>query len=95
MKFFASSYSEVIGATGTAGNSIQHTGYKVNGDKVLFRKAGTKVQYYNGSTWQDVITGLTENAPITFANYSSLAGAFVFIFSTDGIYKIVTANPTP
>lgn len=84
---------ELLGSAGAAGKAIVHAGYKVNGDRVLFRKAGTKVQYYDGSAWQDTITGLTENVPITFANYSSLAGAFVFIFTTDGIYKIVTANP--
>lgn len=83
----------LVGAAGAAGNSIVHAGYKVNGTKVLFRKAGTKVQYFDGTTWQDVITGLTAGAAITFSNYSSLAGAFVYIFTTDGIYKIVTANP--
>lgn len=84
---------ELLGTEGAAGSAIVHTAYKTNGDKVLFRKAGTKVQYYDGTTWQDTITGLTAGAPTTFANYSSLAGAFVFVFSTDGIYKIVTANP--
>jgi len=83
----------LLGASGAAGNAIIHRAYKVNGDTVLFSKVGTKVQYYDGSAWQDVITGLTEDAPITFTNYSSVAGAFVYIFSTDGIYKIVTANP--
>lgn len=83
----------LLGSAGGAGKAIVHAGYKVNGDRVLFKKVGTKVQYYDGSAWQDTITGLTENVPITFANYSSLAGAFVFVFSTDGIYKIVTANP--
>lgn len=82
-----------VGTQGTAGNAIVHAGYKVNGDKVIFRKAGTKVQYFDGTTWQDTITGLTADAPTTFANYSSLAGAFTFVFSTDGIWKIVTANP--
>ena len=83
----------VLGASGAAGTAIVHTGYKTNGDTVLFRKAGTKVQYFDGSLWQDTITGLTDGAPMTFANYSSLAGAFVYVFSTDGIYKIVTASP--
>lgn len=84
---------ELLGDEGVAGSAIIHTAYKTNGDKVLFRKVSTKVQYWTGSAWSDVITGLTTDAPITFANYSSLAGAFVFIYSTDGIYKIVTANP--
>jgi hypothetical protein len=84
---------EIVGAEGGIGSAIVHIGYKTNGDKVLFRKTGTKVQYFDGTTWQDTITGLTADAPITFSNYSSLAGAFVYVFSTDGIWKIVTANP--
>lgn len=84
---------EVLGSQGAAGNALVHRAYKVNGDSVLFRKTGTKIQYWNGTAWADTITGLTADAPTTFANYSSLAGAFVYIFSTDGIYKIVTANP--
>ena len=32
--------------------------------------------------------------PVTFTNYSSLAGNFVYVTSpTDGLFKIVTANP--
>jgi hypothetical protein len=71
----------------------QHIGAKVNGTAVHFRKAGTKIQYLNGSTWTDVITGLTEVADYTASNYQSLAGAFVYFFGVDGIYKICTANP--
>lgn len=71
-----------------------HFGYMANGTSRMFRKSGTKVQYYNGSAWTDVITGLTAGVPIRFTNYASLAGTFVYIFSTDGIYKICTANPT-
>jgi hypothetical protein len=68
-------------------------GYKVNGTKVLFRKTSTKIQYWNGSAWADVITGLTASAEYSFSNYSSLAGAFTIISGIDGIYKINTANP--
>jgi hypothetical protein len=75
----------------------QHTGYTTNGTAVFFRKIwdGTegKVQYLLSGTWTDVITGLA-NADMTFTNYASVAGNFVFCGSPDdGIFKIVTANP--
>lgn len=83
------------GDTGTTGScSDIHVGYKVNGDPVYFKKSGTTIKVLVGSTWTNVITGLTEDAATSFTNYSSLAGAFTYIYSTDGIYKIVTANPT-
>lgn len=71
-----------------------HFGYKVDGTQVHFRKVGTKIQYLNGSTWTDIITGLDADDEYTFANYSSLAGAFTFINGNDGYWKVVTANPT-
>lgn len=85
----------LFGDIGTAGScSDTHVGYKVNGTPVYFKKSGTTIKVLVGSTWTDVITGLTENADTSFTNYSSIAGNFTYIFSTDGIYKIVTANPT-
>jgi hypothetical protein len=85
----------LLGAEGLTGRiDGLHYGYKTNGEKVLFRKAGTKIQYLNGTTWTDVITGLTANSDYSFQNYSSLAGAFVFASGTDGLFKINTANPT-
>lgn len=84
---------QVIGAEGATGKNYgEHTGYKANGTAVRFRKVQGKIQYLNGSTWTDVITGLS-NTDVTFSNYASLAGAFVYIFSRDGLYKICTANP--
>lgn len=86
------------GAAGAAGSVLAtHTGYKVGGQAVRFRKVTDgstgKVQYLNGSTWTDIITGLDTNR-VTFSNYSSLAGNFVYVTSpTDGFFKIVTANP--
>lgn len=86
------------GDEGTAGSVlVEHVAYKVNGTAVRYRKVsdGTDgaVQYLNGSTWTDVITGLDTNIG-TFSNYSSLAGNFVYYTSpTDGLFKIVTANP--
>lgn len=69
-------------------------GYKANGTKIHWRKAGTKIQYDNGTTWVDVVTGLTATADYAFTNYSSLAGTFTFAFGIDGIYKFINANPT-
>jgi len=86
------------GAEGTAGKVwAQHVGYKTNGTSVFFRKIwdGTegKIQYLNGSTWTDVITGLA-NADVTFTNYASVSGNYVYIGGPeDGLFKIVTANP--
>lgn len=83
------------GNTGVAGKITAQTfGYKVDGTKVHWRKAGTKIQYLNGSTWTDVVTGLTENADYTFANYSSLAGTFTYAFGADGIFKFHNAVPS-
>lgn len=85
----------LVGAEGTVGSvrALKY-GYKVDGTKVLYRKIGTKIQYLAGSTWTDIITGLTSSAEYTFNNYSSLAGAFTFASGADGIWKIINANPT-
>jgi hypothetical protein len=85
---------QTIGADGATGKNYgEHVGYRADGTAVRFRKVSTKIQYLNGSTWTDIITGLTAG-DVTFANYQSLAGAFVYIFDPlNGIYKIATANP--
>jgi len=85
---------ELFGSEGANGKvHAEHTAYRVDGTQLRFRKLATKVQYHNGTDWVDVITGLTDPFA-TAANYSSLAGTFVYIFNRDGIYKICTANPT-
>lgn len=82
-----------VGGDGATGKNYgEHTAYQANGTAVRFRKVETKIQYLNGSTWTDVITGLSL-ADYVFVNYQSLAGAFVFCFGPDGIYKIAVANP--
>jgi len=84
----------VVGAEGTVGScSALWYGYNTNGDLILYRKISTKLQYLSGNTWTDILTGLTD-VDYSFANYSSLAGAFTFINSTDGFWKINNANPT-
>lgn len=81
------------GAVGTIQGEI--FGYKIDGTKVHWRKTSAgKIQYYDGSAWQDVVTGLSTSADYTFANYSSLAGTFTYAFGADGIYKFHNAVPT-
>ncbi len=65
-----------------------------NGNSVHFRKISTKIQYFNGTSWIDTITGLTANSDYTFSPYLSLAGAYLFATGPDGLYKIPTANPS-
>ncbi len=86
---------KAIGGLGEAGKNYgEHTGYRADGTEIRFRKVETKIQVLIDDVWTDVITGLTAS-DVTFSNYSSLAGAFVYVFSPDdGIFKIVTANPT-
>ena len=85
---------QLQGAAGATGKNYgEHTGYKANGTVVRFRKVNGAIQYLSGSTWTNVITGLTVTADYVFSNYQSLAGAFVYCFGVDGIYKIATANP--
>lgn len=84
----------LVGAQGVAGKIYGEIfGYKTDGTKVHWRKKGTKIQYFDGTTWQDTVTGLTETADYAFTNYSSLAGSFTFAFGIDGIYKMNNANP--
>lgn len=84
------------GAEGAAGSILsEHTGYKVDGTAVRFRKtSGGAVQYLNVATWTNVITGLSTTEAGTFSNYASLAGNSVYYTGpTDGCFKIMTANP--
>lgn len=87
----------LIGTEETDSSSSKglHIAYRADGTSVMFRKFSTKIQYYNTTTllWVDCVTGLTASADYTFANYTSLAGAMVFVTGVDGIYKIMTANP--
>lgn len=89
---------QALGDAGSAGSVLAvHTGYKTDGTAVKFRKiwngSDGVIQYLNGTTWTNIITGLS-NTPLTFSNYSSLAGNFVFATSPDdGLFYIVTANP--
>lgn len=86
---------QAIGGYGLVGQIYgEWTAYRADGISVRYRKANGAIQYLSGSSWVNVITGLTATADYIAANYSSLAGTFVYFFGVDGIYKICTANPT-
>jgi hypothetical protein len=83
----------VVGDNGLTGAIYGEIfGYKTNGATVHWRKTGTKIQYFDGTDWQDVITGLSIS-DYSFMNYSSLAGTFTFAVGADGMYKMHNANP--
>jgi len=84
---------QLVGTAGVIGkiNGLW-TGYKTNGDKVIYRKTADKIQYFDGTDWADILTSLTDT-DISFANYSSLAGAFTLINGADGFWLINNANP--
>jgi hypothetical protein len=66
---------------------------KKDGSLVHFRKTNTTIQYWNGSAWTNIITGLTAGSNYTFCSYLSQLGAYVYATGVDGLYKIATANP--
>lgn len=68
------------------------TGYRTDGTRVQYRKKGTVIQYLNGSTWTDVVTGLDASHDYIFTNYTSLAGSFTFALGQGGIFKFHNAN---
>ncbi len=85
----------IVGAEGAQGpNQGLHFGYKADGTTVMWRKNNTRIQYFDGTTWQDTITGLTASYEYVFTNYSSLAGNFTFAIGLDGIYKMHNGNPS-
>lgn len=83
-----------LGPEGTVGSTTGiHIGYTGRGERVLYCKMGTIIKYFDGTVWANCITGLTEDAEYSFANYSSLAGAFTYINGVDGYWKVVNTNP--
>jgi hypothetical protein len=83
-----------VGPEGAAGSCPAiHVGYKLNGVSILWRKVNTRIQYFNGSAWIDVVTGLNANDVYVFANYSSLTGAYTFAGGAGGLFKFANASP--
>jgi len=80
-----------IGVAGTTTGI--HVGYKVDGTKIIYVKFGTSIKYWDGSAWQNCLTGLTSSAEYVFSNYSSLSGACTIISGVDGLWKVISANP--
>ena len=60
---------------------------------MVYRRKGTVIQYLNGSTWTNIVTGLNAADDYVFANYTSLAGSFTFALGKGGIFKFHNANP--
>lgn len=84
-----------VGEEGTIGKvQTSWFGYKVDGSTIFYRKIDTKIQYFDGSAWQDIITGLNASHEYTFQNYSSLAGSFTIATGLGGIFKIHNAIPS-
>lgn len=85
---------QLLGAAGTVGQTTGfHKGYKTDGSTILYAKRGTAIMYWDGSAWQNCITGLSADDEYTFANYASLAGAFTLVNGPAAFYKIINANP--
>ena len=83
-----------VGTEGVAGSCPAiHIGYKSTGVAILWRKIATKIQYFNVTTWVDVVTGLNPNDIYVFSNYSSLTGAWTFAGGPGGLFKFANANP--
>lgn len=86
---------DVVDTQGAVGNVTgHHIGYKVDGSIIQFAKFGTTLKYLDSNNqWQTVATGFIEDEDISFANYSSLAGSFTFVNSSNKFLKIVNAVP--
>ena len=69
---------------------------KVDGEEVIFRKIGTKLQYFNNATqlWVDIKTNLLDNEPLYFANSFTPAGRQIWMCGQDGLFKIYPSSPT-
>lgn len=68
-------------------------GYEASGDLVILRKAGVTIQWWNGTYWIDVVSGLEAAEIYAFASYTSLAGNFIYIGGKSGLWKLVCSNP--
>lgn len=85
---------ELLGAAGVVGGTTGlHKAFKTTGASLFFAKRGTAIMFYNGAAWQNCVTGLSATDEYTFANYSSLAGAFTYINGAGGFFKVITSHP--
>lgn len=68
--------------------------YGYNRTARIFKKAGTTVDYWNGTAWVAIITGLGATDEITMNQYTANSGYFVYITGPTGLWKVNLANPT-
>lgn len=75
------------------------TAHKWDGTEVLVRTRTTKIEYYDpvNNVWieigTDLLAGITAGEPVSFAEYSSAAGAQMWVSSPSSVLlKVMTAN---
>ncbi len=95
--------NHLIGSDDGAGKVTGlHVGYKANGAQVLFKTYARKLKFFDESlatpAWvengSNILPAAANGEETSFDNYSSLAGAQVFLSSPNtGLFKIMVANP--
>lgn len=87
---------QLVGAEESGNNPVLglHTGAKADGTGILIRKNGTKLQYFDGTIWEDAKTDLLENEELSFDNSFTPAGRQIWACGQDGLFKIYPSNPT-
>lgn len=88
----------IIGAEESGNKGVLGIGRitKVDGEEIIFRKIGTKLQYFNNATqlWVDIKTDLIDGEKLYFANSYTPAGRQIWMCGQDGLFKIYPTNPT-
>lgn len=71
-------------------------GTDIDGNEYIYKQSGTTLYYLNSSdVWTSVQTGFTAGEELSFAQYRSPAGSFIWFSSRNtGLYRINLANPT-
>lgn len=84
-----------LGAQGNLGkNWAEILSPRKDGVRVHFRKISDRIQYFDGTNWQDTnITGLSAT-DYTFNSYISIDGAYMYATGPDGLFKFAVANPS-
>lgn len=88
---------KLLGAEETSNTEVLGIGRitKVDGEEIIFRKIGTKLQYLNNTTllWVDIKTDLIAGEKMYFANSSTPAGRQIWMCGQDGLFKIYPSSP--
>jgi hypothetical protein len=88
----------LIGVEETGNNGVLGMGKitKIDGEEIIFRKIGTKLQYFNNATqlWVNIKTDLLDGEPLSFANSFTPAGRQVWMCGQDGLFKLYPSSPT-